>query len=301
MMMKIPIPDTEEIKQHLAGIDDLTHIATGGFKVVFKGIDSSQQVEAIKAIYIPTESDGFEPEQIAQLLARAQREIAALRLCKSPCIVRLGTLEPKLVKVSAGDYLVYSEEFLSGGPLSAQIGRLIPQPNLPILADVFMFLIEVIEEMVLIEHLHRDIKPANIMVTGDEKRPYVILDMGIAYKMHGTKLTQGPTPPGTLRYMAPELLLPDYRDVMDFRCDLYSAALSVYELASGVQPFAPRPENDYATLYRILNDKPVVLETLRPDLPPKFCRVVDRCIKKSPALRYARMDLLRHDLQEAQQ
>jgi serine/threonine-protein kinase len=169
------------------------------------------------------------------------------------------------------------------------------------LMAVFTFLIEVIEEMIRIRYLHRDIKPANIMATGSAERPYVILDMGIAYRVQGTALTQGPTPPGTLRYMAPELLAPDYKDVMDFRCDLYSSGLSIYELASGSHPFAPNTENDYATVYRIMNQRPDPLETRRPDLPRRFCQIIDRCIKKNLALRYARIDLLRHDLQEAQQ
>jgi serine/threonine-protein kinase len=87
---------------------------------------------------------------------------------------------------------------------------------------------------------------------------------------------------------------------MDFRCDLYSSGLSIYELASGFHPFAPRPENDYATVYRIMNEKPDPLAVRRPDLPLRFCRIIDRCIKKNPALRYSRIDLLRQELQEVQ-
>lgn len=299
-MLTIPIPDAVQLKQCLPGVADLTFLARGGFKAVFRGIDNAQRTEAIKAIYIPTESDGFAPEQISQFAARAHREIVALQLCTAPCIVRLGTLKPATVTVSAGQYVVYSEEFLPGGPLSNVIagGNTV---TFDILCHVFTFLLDVIDEMIRIKHLHRDIKPANIMATGNPNRPYVILDMGIAYKMHGTQLTQGPTPPGTLRYMAPELLLPDYKDVMDFRCDLYSSGLTIYELATGIQPFAPRPENDYATMYRIMHDRPVPMETLRPDLPTKFCQIVNRCIKKSPALRYARTDLIRKDLEETRQ
>lgn len=296
--MRIPMPDVEQLKQALESIVDLSYSATGGFKVVFKGVDASGHTEAIKAIYIPSEADGFKPEDIEVLKSRAQREIEALSLCSAPCIVRLGSLPPRLISVSVGSFLVYSEEYLPGCLLSGYVGKE-PKPSFDFLLRAFSFLLDVIDEMIRIDHLHRDIKPNNIFVTGNDNRPFVILDMGIAFKMHGTQLTRGETPPGTLRYMAPELLSPDYKDVMDFRCDLYSAGLSIYEVAAGIHPFAPRPEEAYATIYRIMNKRPESLELMRPDLPKRFCRIVDRCFKKAPALRYSRTDLVRQELQEA--
>jgi len=98
--------------------------------------------------------------------------------------------------------------------------------------------------------------------------------------------------------MAPELLQPNYKDVMDFRCDLYSAALTIYELATGMHPFSPKPEHDYATIYRIMNEKPEPLAAYRKDIPKAFCTVIDRCLKKNPALRYARISLVRDALKE---
>jgi serine/threonine-protein kinase len=296
--MRIPIPDIDQLKQQLGTITDLSYLDKGGFKVVFRGVDKSNRVEAIKAIYIPTEADGYAPEDIEEQAARANREIAALRLCAAPCIVRLGSIEPRLVTVSAGNYLVYSEELLPGRKLSSLIND-VPRPSYKVLEGLFEFFIDVLDEMIRIDHLHRDIKPDNVFVTGIPERPYVILDMGIAFKMKGTQLTRRDTPPGTLRYMAPELLSPDYKDNMDFRCDLYSAGLSMYEVASGVHPFAPRPEESFATIYRIMKVKPISLEVLRPDLPVRFCGIVDRCFKKNPALRYSRLTLLKNDLKEA--
>lgn len=116
--------------------------------------------------------------------------------------------------------------------------------------------------------------------------------------MHGTQLTQCGSPPGTVRYMAPELLNPGYKDVMDFRCDLYAAGLTIYVLASGMHPFAPKPEYEHATIYRILNERPHLLADLCPDLPPAFCAIIDRCIRKKPALRYAKIELIEKALRE---
>ena len=293
--MNVPVPDPTRLGACLGTVADLEFVAKGGFKVVFRG-KVNDLTEAVKVIYLPGEAEGVAPELTAQLVARAKREIAALGECESPALVKLGSLSPEMVTVDGVNYLAYSEEFLSGTPLSQSVSQP-PATGYPELWTVFRDLLLLIEELSLKGYLHRDIKPANIMATGCPDRPYVALDMGIAYKTDATQLTQGLTPPGTTRYMPPELLQPGYRDVMDFRCDVYSLGLSLYELASGVHPYAPYPEQESATVYRVMNVKPDKLETLRLDLPPQFCRIVDRCMRKKIALRYGRIDLLKQELE----
>lgn len=294
--MNFPVPSPKDLQKVLNLSQEPTHIGTGGFKAVYR-METPRCVEAIKTVFIPPSGSEDDDARRAQLIARAEREVEALGHCSTPYLVKLGTLAPKLQVIANHDYLVYSEEFLPGKSLDGWIGAN-PEPSFDKLLDVFMALIELIHTLSLAGYLHRDIKPANIMETGIPGRPYVVLDLGIAFKMHGTSLTQGGSPPGTLRYMAPELLKPDYKDVMDFRCDLYAAGLTIYVLATGHHPFAPQPEHQYATVYRIMTQRPQALASLRPDLPPVFCNIIDRCIRKKPALRYANMALLERALRE---
>lgn len=253
--------------------------------------------EAIKAVYVPPAGSEDDDAVRAQLIARAEREIEALGACVSPALVKLGSLSPQLFSIEGHDYLIYSEELLPGRPLTDWIGR-DPRPSLVELTMVFRALIDLIRDLSGSGYLHRDIKPANIMGTGLPHRPFVVLDLGIAFKMHGTELTQGGGPPGTLLFMAPELLKPNYKDAMDFRCDLYAAGLTIYVLAAGLHPYAKRPEHEYATAYRIMVQRPTPLQELRPDLPRAFCSIIDRCIRKKPALRYARIELVENALKE---
>jgi len=293
--MSFPIPSVEGIQSALSLSETPVHIGTGGFKAVYR-METPSGPEAIKAVYVPP--SGREDDAArAQLIARAEREIEALGKCTSSALVKLGSLEPRLHSVEGHDYLIYGEEFLPGESLTSWITRE-PRPSLQKLIALFSSLVGLIRELSRAGYLHRDIKPANVMETGLADRPFVVLDLGIAFKMHGTELTQGGGPPGTLLYMAPELLKPNYKDVMDFRCDLYAAGLTVYVVASGNHPFAPKPEHDYATAYRIMVQLPRPLAELRPDLPVKFCTIVDRCIRKKPALRYARPELVEYELQE---
>ena len=294
--MTFPIPPPQGVQVALGLSEEPPHIGTGGFKAVYR-METATSPEAIKAVYVPPSGDDDKDTMRDQLIARAEREIDALGKCSSPCLVKLGSLQPELYTIDGHDYLIYSVEFLPGETLSGWI-RKEPPPSYDQLLMVFRSLIDLIRSLSADGFLHRDIKPGNVMDTGLTERPFVVLDLGIAFKMHGTELTRGGTPPGTLRYMAPELLKPDYKDVMDFRCDLYAAGLTIYVVASGRHPFAPQPENDYATVYRIMNNRPQALAEARRDLPPGFCAIIDRCMRKKPALRYANLNLVEKSLRE---
>ena len=294
--MYIPIPDENELLSKLPEIEKLEYVTKGGFKAVFKGRHKSGNEEAVKAIFIPEEGD-VSPEIRGQLVARAMREIRALGEQLSKTMVRLGDLEPEELILGGHSYIVYSEEYVNGNPLSDRVKNFdkLSYPELSLILSQFT---DLIEDLWKNNYLHRDLKPANIMETRNPTRPYVVLDMGIAYKMTGTDLTLGVTPPGTVRYMAPELLELGYKDQMDFRSDLYSLGVTIFELATGSNPFAPSPQDVFTTRHKILTETPPRLENLRPDLPAKFCRIIDRCIKKRIALRYSQFDQLRKQLSE---
>lgn len=293
--MSFPIPDEDQIKDALSLPGDPVHEATGGFKAVYRFNWPNGDPEAIKAVYIPPGRTDAETLQREQLIARAKREIEALGACLHPAIVKLGNIKPEIFEIDGHDYLIYGEEFLPGEALNWRFEPGAEEMSFSDLKLLFETLLVLIDELSKLGFLHRDIKPDNIIDTRDLERRFVVLDMGIAYKMDGTELTQGGAP-GTIRYMAPEMLMPDYKDHMDFRCDLYSAALTVYVLASKQHPYAPKRENAYATAWRILKTHPEPLGNLRSDLPAAFCKMIDRCIRKRPALRYSRIDQIQNEL-----
>ena len=67
--------------------------------------------------------------------------------------------------------------------------------------------------------------------------------------------------PGTLYYLAPEMLRRGFRQNIDYRADLYAIALTAYEYSSGINPFR-RGDAVYTTMTRIAKDKPEPLDEL---------------------------------------
>ena len=160
------------------------------------------------------------------------------------------------------------------------------RPTTKELAVVGQCLLHAVRELAGKNIIHRDIKPDNIIKTDDADRPYMLLDLGIAFQVGRTPITRDPRHiPGTLYYLAPEMLHPGFRQSLDYRADLYTIGLTLYEFASGDNPFAHRTDPQFTTLYRIKTQTPRPLCKHRSDLSTEFCALVDQLMKKLPALR----------------
>ena len=283
------IPDIEIIKEELSAIKNIEFVKAGGFKAVYKG-EIKGITEAIKLIYILADIDGEGLRD--EIIGRVLREIDSLKKCACDYIVRLGSLPAELITLDAHEYVLYSEEFLDGEDLRSKTkqGHV---PDQGELVNLSIALFEAIRFLKSNDLIHRDIKPDNVIALQDDERPYVILDLGIAFKFHGTALTrESRYRPGTLPYMAPEMFTPRFRETLDYRSDLYSAGITLYEYASGNHPIAKRRDDDFTTMYRILKTSPDPLSSYRTDLPEEFCELVDQLIKKLPALRPSSIDML---------
>jgi len=260
----------------------LEEIGEGGFKVVYRA-RIEDTVEAVKLALIP--SDDQDEEVRDENARRIRRELAILRDCVSPFLVKLGNIEPRECRIGNRDYVLYSEEYVPGESLRSMIGRGL-RPPLRDLGRLGFCLLEAVRELAGRNLIHRDIKPDNVIQTNREDRPFVLLDLGIAYHVGGTPLTRDTGRiPGTLYYIAPEMLDAGFRQNLDYRADLYTIGLTLYEFGSCVQPFARREDAQYTTLYRIKTQNPTPFRELRSDLPVDFCRLVDQLMKKLPALR----------------
>jgi hypothetical protein len=87
---------------------------------------------------------------------------------------------------------------------------------------------------------------------------------------------------GTPAYMAPEQIS---GSAVDARADIFALGIVMYEYACGTHPF--EGSTPLAIVARVLDSDARPLASRCPDLPPGLAEVVGRCLKKSPADRYA--------------
>ncbi|MBD0676885.1 serine/threonine-protein kinase [Streptomyces sp. CBMA156] len=130
--------------------------------------------------------------------------------------------------------------------------------------------------------VHRDLKPSNVMVREDGRT--VLLDLGIATALdtETTRLTLTGVPVGSPSYMAPEQAL---AATTDPRSDLYALGCLLHEMLAGEEPF--RAPTALGVLRRHVDEPPVPLRELRPEVPQPLERLVLDLLAKQPADRPA--------------
>jgi hypothetical protein len=139
--------------------------------------------------------------------------------------------------------------------------------------------------------IHRDIKPANVMISkhGEVK----LMDFGIARDDKLSDLTETGTGLGTPSYMSPEQIL---GDKLDFRSDIFSLGIVLYQMATGRKPFV---EDDARTvMQKIRLDRYTSPRKLNPEVPRALERIMARCMEKMPANRYPTTQALIDDLMD---
>jgi hypothetical protein len=130
--------------------------------------------------------------------------------------------------------------------------------------------------------VHRDLKPRNLIVRPDGT--LVLLDLGVAAVLNSdtTRLTLTGSPIGSPAYMAPEQAMGG--DVGP-AADLYALGVVLHELLSGTVPFAG--SSALGVLHRHLNEPPVPLRQVRPEVPEPLENLVLRLLAKDPRQRPA--------------
>ena len=246
-------------------------VGTGGMAVVYQAYDTSLDRQV--AIKLLKEEYVDDPDFIRQF----QKEAKAVARLSHQNIVNIYDFGES----DGVTYLVM--EYVEGSTLKEIIER---SGALPI-SQVIDYSIQLCRGLAQAHNqqvVHKDIKPHNIIV--DRHHDVKITDFGIAQAMNNLTITHNKGILGSAHYFSPEQAR---GDIVDFKSDMYSLGIVMYEMLIGRVPFTG--DNPVTVALKHLQEKPQSLVMQRPDVPPELENIVFRALEKEPNKRY-------HDMEE---
>ncbi|MFN3872670.1 MAG: protein kinase domain-containing protein [Ignavibacterium sp.] len=260
----------------------ISKIGEGGMGIVYKAEDTKLKREV--AIKFPPQSFNVSERDKAKLKTEAQLTAAL----NHPNIATVYAIE------EFGDDTFIVMEFVKGKELKELIksttGKKI---NLSEIIDNAIHIIEGINAAHKKGIIHRDIKSSNIMLSDDGQ--IKVMDFGLAHIHGDPNITKKGSTPGTIAYMSPEQLR---GEEVDFRSDIWSLGIVLFEMLTGQTPFQGNFEQ--AIIYSILHEKPKSLRKINPEIPDELEQIVLQCLEKDPKKRVQSADELLKRLKEIQ-
>jgi len=228
------------------------------------------------------------PEAVARF-GREAKAAVKIRGEHVARVIDVGTFE------NGAPYMVM--EHLDGRDLAALIherGPLAPTDAV----DAVLQACEALAEAHALGIVHRDLKPANLfMVRRPDGTPCVkVLDFGISKITAATgadhSMTKTSAVMGSPLYMSPEQMTAS-RNV-DPRADIWAIGVVLYELLTGRVPFSAETLPEICGL--ILTAVPSAIRDFSPAVPDGLQLVVQRCLEKDRARRFANVSELANAL-----
>ena len=256
----------------------LGEIGSGGMAVVYEAIQEPlNRRVAIKALKPSVAID-------SQFAERFEREAGFMALLQHENILHV------IDFIKDGNSMYIVMEYVDGVDLYDLLDK---APKLPpeIAAIITLQLARGLDYAHFRGLIHRDIKPANIIIStqGEVK----LMDFGIARHEEFGDLTETGTGLGTPSYMSPEQIL---GDKLDFKSDIFSVGIVLYQMLTGRKPFVE--DDNTSVMQKIRLGRYTAPNCLGVDVPRKFERIMERCMKKLPANRYVSTQALVDDLVE---
>ncbi|QQR89481.1 MAG: serine/threonine protein kinase [Myxococcales bacterium] len=133
----------------------------------------------------------------------------------------------------------------------------------------------------VLQVVHRDVTPSNVLL--DVEGHVKLADFGIArMRTDATDVGTGEaTIKGKFPYLAPEILHGGDPSPVS---DVYACGVVLHEALIGRNVF--RAPNFSATVSRVLNHQPELLESVRQDIPPGLSDIINKALNKDATQRF---------------
>ncbi|MDM0945590.1 Stk1 family PASTA domain-containing Ser/Thr kinase [Clostridium perfringens] len=127
--------------------------------------------------------------------------------------------------------------------------------------------------------IHRDVKPQNILVT--EEGVVKVTDFGIAKSMDSSTIAHTNSVMGSAHYFSPEQAKGTYTD---YRTDLYSLGIVLYEMVTGVVPF--NGDSPVTVAVKHIQEKAIPPKNINQNIPNSLNDLIMKAMEKDPVNRY---------------
>ena len=263
-------------------------LGRGGMGTVYKAEDTSlARSVALKCLNPELAGD-------EAFLRRFRSEARAIARIDSPYIVQIHAL----TQTEIG--LVIVMEYVEGGTLKQRIraGSAEWEQAIPVIQQMLTALQHAHGAGVI----HRDVKPHNILLSD------IVLAHGHRVKMTDfglAKINRSGDPNrtvtegvyGTLYYMSPEQV--EGHGQIDHRSDLYSLAMTSYEMLAGRLPF-DRDSGEYAIMNTIVEGEVLPLAGFAPEVPGQLQEVIMTALATDPADRFQSAEEMKEALEDVE-
>ena len=260
----------------------IEEVSRGAEGVVYKAHDPLID----RRVTIRTIDVGVPTSEYEAFRKRVDRELKSAGRLNHPNIVTIHDVG------TSGDIAYIAMEFMDGRSLREMLrfgAALLPRKAADIAAQVADGL-DFVHQRGLV---HRDIKPENVMVlrSGVVK----ITDFGIARLSRGAH-TQIADVVASPRYTSPEQVI---GGKVDERSDIFSLGAVLYEMLTGVPPFAGGRLHEIA--HQVINAEPPAPSTVNRSVSPAFDVIVTKALAKRPKDRYRNAREMASELRSAAQ
>lgn len=290
------VTEDAEIRAHFNDLDQVAPLGDpAGQKVVYSCRLPDGTLCALKLVRLPLPETEETDAELNELVARMRREIEILASIESPYVTRLAEPETglRLCTIAGRPYAYYFEMLIDGESVASLLANGLVLPPLAV-AQIGLNMAFAIAEFWSRGTVHRDVKPANVM-RDTKANTYVLLDAGYALDLAGPSLTRVAGIPGTLPYLAPERLDLGRKRQLDFRSDLYSLGVVMYEGLSGHHPYITSGMSQDGQLQAIAGC-PSLRPTMVAEGSEHLWAVVLRLLEKHPHARYRSCQSLADEL-----
>jgi serine/threonine protein kinase len=256
-------------------------LGSGEIGLVYRGTDVSTSAEvAVKIVH---------PDVAANIGDRLLRSAVAISQ------VRHAKLASVLAAAREPDGTLYiATEYLRGHTLKQMLehnGPLGPRRA----ADILFQLASALAPIHKVGRPHANLKPENVfLVERDGSADFVrICDVGVPDLFGVRKSAQGAVIIGSPKYFSPEQAQGQAATVLS---DQFTLGIIAYQLLTGALPFFGATPDQLLAAIAAGTPTPIARRTPGIQLPPKLEQIIQRCLSKTPAERYADLRALATDV-----